>query len=414
MPLFEAVRLALSQIRVQKLKSFFTLLGVTISVMFLIAVVSIVEGMNKYVEEDFAGKWLGVNTFNVRRYPDINTDVTEEEWKAWQRRPRINVDDALAIKAALPADARWAMHDINGAQASSDFLASGPQVMAQAVTADFFRIKDLQIDRGRLFTEQEDVAGLPVIVIGAEIAERYFPNLEPLGRELRINRFPFTVIGVLQKQGTVFGMSLDRQVIAPFHSHMGRITNWRSNLYGVVVQSGNPQSLPAVQEIVREVMRKRHRLRPAEPDDFALESATSALSSWEKIRTFLVLAGMVLPAIGLVVGAIVIMNIMLVAVAERTFEIGIRKSLGAKRRDILAQFLIESTTLSAVGAILGVALGAALSMAVTALSPLPAHVAPWSVALAVTIGAGVGIIAGAYPASRASRLDPIAAMRAET
>lgn len=414
MPLFEAVRLALSQIRVQKLKSFFTLLGVTISVMFLIAVVSIVEGMNKYVEEDFAGKFLGVNTFNVRRFPDINTDVTEAEWRAWQRRPRITVDDAQAIREALPADARWAMHDVSWATASSAFMNGGPQVLAQAVTADFFRIKDLQLDRGRLFTEQEDGAGAPVVVIGAEIADRYFPNLDPIGRELRIKRFPFTVIGVLEKQGTVFGLSLDRQVIAPFHSEMGRVTGTRQNLYGVVVQSGSPQSFLGLQEIVREVMRKRHRLHPATPDDFVLESAASALSSWEKIRTFLVIAGMVLPAIGLVVGAIVIMNIMLVAVAERTFEIGIRKSLGARRRDILAQFLVESTTLSAAGAVLGVILGALLSQAVTALSPLPAHVAPWSVVLAVAIGAGVGILAGAYPASRASRLDPIVAMRAET
>jgi putative ABC transport system permease protein len=414
MPLFEAIRLALAQIRVQKLKSFFTLLGVTISVMFLIAVVSIVEGMNKYVEEDFAGKWLGVNVFNVRRYPDINGNVTEAEWRAWQRRPRVYVEDAEAIKAALPADARWAMQDVTWGLAASAYQNGGPQVLAQAVTADFFRIKDLELEKGRLFTDQEDVAGSPVVVIGAEIAERYFPNLDPIGRELRINRFPFTVIGVLQKQGTVFGFSLDRQVIAPFHSHMSRLTNARNGLYGIVVQANGPQAVQGTQDIVREVMRKRHRLRPAEPDDFVLESAASALTSWEKIRTFLVLAGMVLPAIGLVVGAIVIMNIMLVAVAERTFEIGIRKSLGAKRRDILAQFLVESTTLSAAGAILGVILGAVLSQVVTALSPLPAHVAPWSVVLAVVIGAGVGIIAGAYPASRASRLDPVAAMRAET
>ncbi len=413
MPLFEAIRLALAQIRVQKLKSFFTLLGVTISVMFLIAVVSIVEGMNKYVEEDFAGKWLGVNTFNVRRAPDINTDVTEGEWRSWQRRPKITVEDGMAIKAALPVDARWAIQDIIRARASSHQLNGGPQVMAQAVTPDFFRIKNLTLAHGRLFTDQEDAAGSPVIVIGNEIAEKYFPNLDPVGRELRINKYPFTVIGVLEKQGTVFGLSLDRQVIGPFHSQMQRITRSRNNLYGIVVQSSSPTSFLGLQETVREVMRKRHRLRPGIPDDFALESAASALSSWEKIRKFLVLAGMVLPAIGLVVGAIVIMNIMLVAVAERTFEIGIRKSLGARRRDILAQFLVESMTLSAAGAALGVGLGAVLAVTIRNFTPLPAHIALWSVVLSVLVGAGVGIIAGAYPASRASRLDPVVAMRAE-
>src|SRR3954469_6233820 len=260
MPLFEAIRLALAQIRVQKLKSFFTLLGVTISVMFLIAVVSIVEGMNKYVEEDFAGKWLGVNTFNVRRFPDINGDVSEAEWRAWQRRPRVLVDDALAIKQSLPSDARWAMQDVAWGMASSASMTGGPQVLAQAVTADFFRIKDLELDHGRLFTDQEDNAGAPVVVIGAEIADRYFPQLDPVGRELRINRFPFTVIGVLQKQGTVFGLSLDRQVIAPFHSQMGRITNTRTNLYGVVVQASGTQGFQGAQEVVREVMRRRHHL----------------------------------------------------------------------------------------------------------------------------------------------------------
>ncbi len=413
MPLFEAVRLALSQLRVQKLKSFFTLLGVTISVMFLIAVVSIVEGMGKYVEQDFAAKFLGVNVFNVRRFPDINTDVTEAEWREWQRRPVIKPEDGLAIKSELPPEAGWALHDIRWVEATSKFRNGGPQIIAQAVTPQFFGIKDLVVEKGRAFTEQDDALGMPVVVIGTAIAEHYFPNLDPLGRELRIHKFPFTIIGVLEKQGSVFGLNLDRQVIAPFNSQMANITRARVNLYGVVVQAPNPAALENTKEIVREVMRRRHSLRPGEKDDFVFETSESALKEWLTIKKFLVLAGMVLPAIGLVVGAIVIMNIMLVAVAERTREIGIRKSLGAKRRDILAQFLVESATLSVIGAGLGVLLGIALSQGVAAVSPLPASVAPWSVVMAVIIGAGVGIVAGAYPASRAARLDPIFAMRQE-
>jgi len=413
MSIFEAVRLALLQIRVQKLKSFFTLIGVTISVMFLIAVVSIVQGMSRYVEEDFAGKFLGVNTFNMRRFPDINTDETEATWRMWLRRPKISVDDALAVRDALPAGTGWAMQGIRWAEGSSHFNSGGPQVIAQAVTPDFFHIKNLVITQGRLFTEQDDALGSSVVVIGTEIAERYFPNLDPIGREFRINKFPFTVIGVLEKQGTVFGLSLDRQVIAPFHSYMGRITNVRQNLYGVVIQAPDPSKLKPLQEIVRETMRKRRHLRPAEPDNFAFESSESALSGWMTIKKYLVLAGIALPAIGLVVGSIVIMNIMLVAVAERTREIGIRKSLGARNKDILRQFLVESAALSVVGAIFGIALGIGLSQLIAAVSPLPAAVAPWSIVLGVLIGAGVGITAGAYPASRASRLDPIAAMRSE-
>jgi putative ABC transport system permease protein len=194
---------------------------------------------------------------------------------------------------------------------------------------------------------------------------------------------------------------------------MSRLTHARNNLYGVVVQAPNPAAFNGLHEIVRELMRKRHRLAPGEADDFTLESSDSALGEWRAIRKYMVLAGTVLPAIGLVVGAIVIMNIMLVAVAERTREIGIRKSLGARRRDILAQFLVESATLSSVGALIGVAMGIALSQVVAKVSPLPAAVAPWSIVLAVAIGGGVGIVAGAYPASRASRLDPILAMRSE-
>ena len=413
MRLFEAVRLALAQIRVQKLKSFFTLLGVTISVMFLIAVVSIVEGMSRYVEQDFAGKFLGVNTFNLRPFPDIQNNVTEAQWREWQRRPRVSIEDGLAVRDALPPEARWALHDVIWTNASSPFFTGGPQVIAMAVSPQYFAIKDLVTVQGRLFNEQEDALGTPVVVIGSEIAERYFPNLDPLGRELRIAKFPFRVVGVLEKQGTVFGLSLDRQVLAPFGSEMSRITNARRKLYGVVVQAPNPSAYNGLQETVREVMRKRRGLRPAQPDNFVLESSESALSEWLTIKKYLVLAGIVLPAIGLVVGAIVIMNIMLVAVAERTREIGIRKSLGARRRDILAQFLVESATLSTVGAGLGIALGVGLSQLVAAVSPLPASVAPWSVAMGVVIGAGVGIVAGAYPARRASKLDPIVAMRSE-
>jgi putative ABC transport system permease protein len=413
MPLFEAIKLALSQLRVQKLKSFFTLLGVTISVMFLIAVVSIVEGMGKYVEEDFAAKFLGVNVFNVRRFPDINTDVTEAEWREWQRRPAIKPEDGIAIRDALPPDAGWAMQDIRWGEATSQFRKGGPQVIAQAVTPQFFAIKDLVVEKGRPFNDMDETLGSPVIVIGRDIAEHYFPDLDPIGRELRIFKFPFTVIGVLEKQGSVFGLNLDRQVLAPFNSRMSTLTRARVNLYGVIVQSSNPAAMENIKEIVREVMRRRHGLRPSQKDDFVFETSESALKEWQTIKRFLVLAGMVLPAIGLIVGAIVIMNIMLVAVAERTREIGIRKSLGAKRRDILAQFLVESATLSVVGAAIGVALGIGLSQGVAAVSPLPATVAPWSVVMAVIIGAGVGIIAGAYPASRAARLDPIFAMRQE-
>jgi len=194
---------------------------------------------------------------------------------------------------------------------------------------------------------------------------------------------------------------------------MQRYTGARIALAGVTVQAPNSAQMDELTETVREVMRKRHKLHPSQEDDFVVETSASALGAWETIKKFLVLAGLVLPAIGLVVGAIVIMNIMLVAVAERTREIGIRKSLGARRRDIMAQFLVEAATLSTLGAMVGIGLGFGLSALIKNLTPLPSSVAAWSIVVAIVLGAGVGILAGIYPASRASRLDPIVALRAE-
>jgi putative ABC transport system permease protein len=414
MSLLDAIRLALTQIRVQKLKSFFTLLGVTIGVMFLIAVVSIVNGMSRYVEEDFAAKFLGVNTFTLRRYPDFNSgDVTEATWREWQRRPMITVEDAEAVRNALPEQTHWAIQDMTWGSPSTAYRNGGPQSLVAAVSAEYFFIKNLAVERGRVFTEQEEMVGAPVVVIGKETADTYFPSVDPLGKEIRLEGLPFRVIGVLEKQGSTFGLSMDRQVIGPFHSDMKRVTHSRRGLYGVLVQGVTDVIQQDAQERAREVMRRRHHLRPAEPDDFVFETSESALSGWQSIKQVLVVGGIVLPAIGLVVGAIVIMNIMLVAVADRTREIGIRKALGARRRDILGQFLVESATLSFFGAILGIGLGVGLSAAIKAWSPLPSSVALWSVVVSVVLGAGVGIIAGIYPASRAARLDPILALRSE-
>ena len=413
MSLIEAARLALSQIRVQKLKSFFTLLGVTIGVMFLIAVVSIVNGMGNYMQDAFAGKFLGVNTVNLRRSPDFNMgNVTEEMWKEWQRRPYLSFADAEAVRDALPPNIAWAADDVEWLTPQSDYAAAGPQLIAHAATPGYFTIKDLAVTQGLIYSEQEERMGSAVVVIGMETAEHYFPNLDPIGKELRFQGIPFRVIGVLEKQGSAFGLSLDRQAIAPLHSEMRRFTGSR-NLNAVLVQAPSPEAMPEIQGTVEEIMRRRHKLHPSQENDFSLESSQSALSTWQNIQKYLVLAGIFLPAIGLVVGAIVIMNIMLVAVAERTREIGIRKSLGARRRDIMSQFLVEAATLSLFGAAIGIALGFALAKLVASVSPLPTSVAPWSVVMALVLGAGIGIIAGAYPASRASRLDPITALRSE-
>jgi putative ABC transport system permease protein len=410
-PFLDAIRLALAQIRVQKLKSFFTLLGVTIGVMFLIAVVSIVEGMSNYMEHDFAGKLFGINTFELRRRPDFG-DFTDEMWREWQRRPRIRDTDIKPVIDALPPGTLWAAYGTDNVKMESPY--SKPRTLsAEAVDGDFFKIRNMDVESGRLLSPQEMAIGSPVIVIGKEIADKFFPNLDPLGKTLRLGGLPYTVIGVAKPQGSVFGISLDRFVIGPLHSSLRRQVNPAGIVDGIKIKTADPADLVDAQEAVRAVMRSRRGLRPSQPDNFVLESSESALSFWAAIKSKLEIAGVVLPAIGLIVGAIVIMNIMLVAVAERTREIGIRKALGARRRDILSQFLVESATLSTVGAAIGIALGILLSQVIAATSPLPASVAPWSIVAGVLVGAGVGIAAGIYPASRASKLDPILALRQE-
>ena len=412
MPLFEAVRLALATIWAQKLKSSFTLLGVTIGVMFLIAVVSVVEGMSKYMEEDFAGRLLGVNTFTLKRFPWFEGNTTEEMWREWQRRPRVYYSDLEFVKSMLPEGTRYAVESQNNTRAVS-LYARPREIEAHAVDGDYFTIKKYDLTSGRTFTAQELQMGSTSMVIGSEVASYFFPNLDPLGRELKINGIPYTVVGVMAKQGSLFGLSLDKVALAPFKSPLRRVTNPRGDIDGIMVQAPSALAMDEAMESVREGMRGHRKLRPSQPDNFAMETSQSALAFFAKIKQMMVVAATALPAIGLVVGGLVIMNIMLVAVAERTREIGIRKALGAKRRDILSQFLVEAATLSTFGAVIGILLGAAIAVLIAKATPLPTHVALWSVIMATGIGTGVGIIAGVYPASRASRLDPIAALRQE-
>jgi putative ABC transport system permease protein len=414
MPFLEAVRLALSTIRVQKLKSFFTLLGVCIGVMFLITVVSIVEGMGSYMEKDLVGKIIAINTVELRHRPNINIgDVDARQWEEWRRRRRLYTADVGPVVEVLPEGTKWAVTAENNVTITSQY--SRPRsAQAFGIDGQYLEIKNWGIAEGRPFTRQELDYGENVALIGPDVAERAFPSVDPVGREMRIGGQVYRVIGIVESQGSAFGISFDNFVVAPLKSPIRRLLNADPDVIdAVMIQGDNQDVLTEASELVRGVMRTRHKLRPGTPDDFTLETSASALEFWNKLKGYLVIAGVALPAIGLVVGAIVIMNIMLVAVAERTREIGIRKALGAKRRDIMAQFLVESATLSTVGAMLGIALGLLFSQAIAAVSPLPATVAPWSIIVGVIVGAGVGIVSGVYPASRASLLDPIAALRQE-
>ncbi len=413
MPLFEAVRMAFRTIVTQKLKSFFSLIGVLIGVTFLIAVVSIVQGMNVYMEDQFANRLIGLNTFTLRRMPNFSMgNITDDMWRAWMRRPRISYDDAdeIAAKIATPVVVARFCSDrmvlnYNGKQAKDiELMGTEPS---------YFDIKNIDIAQGRPFTQQEVRAGVPVLVLGDLVAEKLLPGLNPLGKEIVIAGLPYRVIGVAAKRGTLFGLSLDKFAVMPFMAPARRYICPLNVLDELELKAANPDQMLTAMGEVEAIMRARRHLRPEQENNFNLENAAGALEGWKKISKVLITALPGLVAISLVVGGIVIMNIMLMAVAERTREIGIRKALGARRRDILAQFVVEAATLSTVGAALGIGTGIGLAFAVRALTPLPAAVAPWSIFLAVGLGVFVGMVAGVYPATRASKLDPIVALRAE-
>jgi putative ABC transport system permease protein len=413
MRLLEAVRMALRTIRAQKLKSFFSLIGVLIGVTFLIAVVSIVQGMNRYMVDRFANTLVGANTFELRQRPSITSgNIPDDVWLAWRRRPRISYQDADYVRERVRTPAtfakfcedRVAVH--YGGKVARDIRLAGTE-------ETYFHIKNYEIEVGRAFTAQEVKTAQPVLVIGHELAQKLLANVDPINKVVTIGGLPYRVIGVVARQGTLFGISLDKIAIMPFSAPGRRLICPINILDALIVQTSDPTQMQLALDETEAIMRSRRQLKPGQESNFAFQTAEGALGSWQKISQILFVALPGLVAISLVVGGIVIMNIMLMAVSERTREIGIRKALGARRRDILAQFVVESATLSAVGAMFGIALGISLAFLVKAVTPLPAAVAPWSIAVGVVLGVTVGIAAGVYPASRASRLDPIVALRAE-
>jgi putative ABC transport system permease protein len=413
MRLYDAIGMAFRMIRTQKLKSFFSLLGVLIGVTFLIAVVSVVQGMNRYMVDRFANTLVGANTFELRQRPGIVTgNVTDETWLEWRRRPRISYADADYVRDRLQTPATFAKYCEDRVAVHYEGKVA-KDVRLIGTEDSYFDIRNYEVTAGRAFTAQEVQTAQPVLVAGWELAEKLLPNVDPIGRTVQIGGLPYRIIGVVAKQGTMFGLSLDKFAIMPFSAPGRRLICPINILDALIVRTADPTSMERAMGEAEAVMRGRRGLKPWQGNNFDFQTAEGALGTWQKISRILFLALPGLVAISLVVGGIVIMNIMLMAVSERTREIGIRKALGARRSDILAQFVVESATLSGAGALLGIGFGLTLAFVVKALTPLPAAVAPWSVVVGIALGVGVGIVAGVYPASRASRLDPIVALRAE-
>ena len=409
MAFFEAIRLALRMILAQKLKSSFSIVGVFIGVMFLIAVVTMVEGMNRYMLDSFSTQ-LGTNTFHLRRFPNFDVgETTRETRREWNRRPGISYADAEAVAAAItiPVVTSWVSYG-RGEVEFRDLTVQ--RVSIVGATEDYFEVRGLGIEEGRVFSEHEVVAGRAVAVIGKELSDRLFGDLDPLGRDIQIRSIPYRIIGVAETRGNIFGESLDKFVVAPALSPVKRFVAPRNVVGILMVKADTEAEMRAAMIEAEAVMRSRRGLRPTQDNNFVLETGDAFLEFWAKINRFLALALPGFVGISLVVGGIVIMNIMLMSVTERTAEIGIRKALGATRGDILRQFLIESAALAVIGAGLGIAAGLAIATLIEATTPMPASVAPWSLVVAVVMGAGVGIGAGLYPANRAAKMDPVYAM----
>jgi putative ABC transport system permease protein len=410
--LADMVFAAAKEIRANPLRSIFTLLGIVVSVTFLVAVVAIIQGMNAYVEKTIAGAIVGANSFQVRRTPIAIGGVTDDMIKEWNRRPPITMADVQTVSNALP-DAQ-AIGISGGGGVSRNAVWRGQTLAAVGiigVTPPYLDVQDYQIDNGVSLADVDVTQRRAVAVIGHDVADKLFGQVDPVGKEMRLGQDIVTVIGVAAPKGSFLGRSADMFALIPITRYEMSYGRRPTAVIGVKMASAEAVAPAMVR--AEEAMRVAHRLRPGQANNFAVETAAALVAFWKRLTAVLFSVIPAFVAIGVVVGGIVIMNIMLMVVTERTHEIGIRKAVGATRRDILRQFLAESIMLAMSGGLLGVLVGWGVARAVAALSPLPASITLWSVVLAIGLGAGVGVLFGVYPARRAAMLDPITALTAD-
>ena len=406
MPLRETIRLALAALWAHKLRSLLTLLGIIIGVSSVIAVVSFVDGLNKYVAEKIFN--LGADVFIASKAQLVITDM--DAWLERQKRRNLKVEDFQAVEEAC-GECKWVGATL-GRQ--SEVIFGNNSLRDVRIAGWSYRmpfIYDMEVEWGRFYGQDEDSRSAMVAVVGWDIYEQLIAPRDPLGQVIRVDGGVFEVIGVIEKRGSTLGRSRDSLVMMPLNTYRKRYRGRTSlRIWG---KANGEENLDLAMDQTRQVLRARRQLKYADEDDFALETNASFLAIWAGISSAFFATIIAIASIALVVGGIVIMNMMLVTVTERTREIGIRKALGARRRDILWQFLFESSALAFVGGALGVAFGLGLAFGVSGYFGLPAAVQVWSIAGGLIVSTGVGLFFGVYPANQAAQLDPVDALRAE-
>ena len=412
MKFIETLKLAISAIWAHKLRSALTLLGMIIGVMAVVVVYSLIQGFNTYVDEKIAG--IGAKSFTVQRFNPLEDFKDTDTIAAAQRRNKeLTLEDYEYLKeratlvGRIGAKARGTPSEVKrGSEILSDVFVSG-------VTANIADIENRDIADGRFIAEIENEAAQRVAYIGADVATKLFPAGNPLNQEITIAGLPYRVIGIEVARGTVFGIPQDTFINIPlktYSNNFGGLIRQRS-LFFVATSRTDEEFNDAVEES-RFLMRARRKLGPSEKDNFGMVTPDAITGLRDRLFGTIFLVAIAVPSIALIVGAIVIMNIMLVSVTERTKEIGIRKSIGARQMDILKQFLVEAITLSAIGGAIGTIIAWLIGKILTAIF-FPTFLSIGAVVIAVGVSMLVGVMAGVFPAWKAARLDPIEALRAE-
>ncbi|MGB2677857.1 MAG: ABC transporter permease [Candidatus Acidiferrum sp.] len=402
----ETLKLALSALRAHKLRSFLTLLGVILAVTTLVAVMSVIAGLNLYVADRVAN--LGANVFLVHRFGII---TSQDQWIKAQKRPLINYDDYARLRDSMKLASAVAAEEDHFVEVKSGNLTM-ENVQMFGTTANFAEVRNLNVAQGRFITPADEEHHSEVVFIGPDLAAKFFPNVDPLGKTLRVQTHTYEVIGVAEALGSAFGQSQDNYMIMPLSAWR---KGWHTNedWLTIFVQAPSQELMAASEDEARMFFRAWRHLPYDAPDNFAILGSDSIMQLWHDLTKNIAFVAMALVSIFLVVGGIVIMNIMLASVTERTREIGLRRSLGARKKHILLQFMTESAVLAAAGGIIGIIAAYAIVFFVKNVFSFPMETPIGAVILSLCLSTAVGLFFGIFPAMRAAKLDPIEALRSE-